>query len=825
MAEIIKYPGGEKELDEAALLRQLRRGLKIEAAVGNPDQLPFAGDDCSAGSENELQTTVCGRADHVDLPLAISSSDFYANLKKRVLAGDMPKSRLQELENYLSAKTGERSWENSWVRFPLAYLSPYSRRLLEHDLLLDKRRPEGPKRPDRQQFLFQAKGENWLRVPVSYLFKLALAEIVSPESGEADDLSRAGERLMAHYLNDNTSPETFSFFLSRDRRDKSIGRVSAEEMNLRYAFTQMLLQFANRVFRLNAYGQQAEVYFAPNPPLRQHQLNQLIPDNFYRELFMSPCLSGWDQGEAKHRYMILCHQVLSRSQLNAMKKLKDAGIITSNLVVLPNTSNISLANNGVHLSLGSRKLSRLAESGVFHPTLEKWAGDLATKIVEHFLPLFVGSYSAAPWRLGFADFHPEKVLGFLPHELDFTHLRMIWRRWKKKADLKVCGRPLTPFGPEWLDRMISRVLGLHGDFVPDQRLLDYLVALLSTEQCPAFNGRPGSSERLLQDLETQGVFDASMSLYLLYKQRFFEQRGFCGFEGRFYSQFHDLAADFADACDLQRLLTVLAYKYIISGDIRHRDIPDRPAYESERRQVFFAAAIGLPTFFVRRDSRNLFLRRIIEVTPKVRASARYPGYHRLHVQHYRRALLKIIRRDGAELIEQLGMEACLQGLEERLDNPAAGAQGRLTAGILKELGGREPMRVAAADFNQAAENYYRLRLKNDHYDQALTVIQDYLAKAPEDFQRAATGLLPDGQTPAEFFARRRDNLLNDRISEAELKNILRLTTMLLDQAGRENVEVNSETIIRPAGLPGQQFFAQAFPQEGTSDGHLYFERN
>jgi len=63
---------------------------------------------------------------------------------------------------------------------------------------------------------------------------------------------------------------------------------------------------------------------------------------------MSPCLSGWNRGEEKHRYMSLCHQPLSRSQLNAIGKLKDSGIITNNLVVLPNTSNTCLANNGTH---------------------------------------------------------------------------------------------------------------------------------------------------------------------------------------------------------------------------------------------------------------------------------------------------------------------------------------------------------------------------------------------------------------------------------------------------------------------------------------------
>src|SRR5437764_636192 len=112
--------------------------------------------------------------------------------------------------------------------------------------------------------------------------------------------------------------------------------------------------------------------------------------------------------------MHLCHQVLSRSQLNAVAKLREAGIITNNLVVLPNLSNISLANNGVHLSLGSLRLSERAADPAsgFAGAAEKYLGDLVIKIVEHFLPLFVGSYSAAPHRINFGDFHPERMLGF-----------------------------------------------------------------------------------------------------------------------------------------------------------------------------------------------------------------------------------------------------------------------------------------------------------------------------------------------------------------------------------------------------------------------------
>ena len=52
--------------------------------------------------------------------------------------------------------------------------------------------------------------------------------------------------------------------------------------------------------------------------------------------------------------MHLCHQVLSRSQLNAVAKLREAGIVANDLIVLPSLSNVSLANNGIHISIGSR---------------------------------------------------------------------------------------------------------------------------------------------------------------------------------------------------------------------------------------------------------------------------------------------------------------------------------------------------------------------------------------------------------------------------------------------------------------------------------------
>jgi hypothetical protein len=249
---------------------------------------------------------------------------------------------------------------------------------------------------------------------------------------------------------------------------KGYGRGLANETAKRYLLTHLLTLYANEKFRLREHGQQAIIFFSPHPPVRQKQLNDGISDSFYRELFMSPCLSGWSEGEAKHAYMVLCHQVLSRSHLNAVGKLREAGIITRNLVVLPNTSNIGLANNGVHVTLGSRRLTdalRDSRSG-FTERDEKQVGDLVIKIVEHFLPLFVGTYSAAPYRLDFADFHPERVLGFLSHELDYTHLRMLWRRWKKKTATRLFGHAFTPLGPEPLDRILTAALRLKGTTFP-----------------------------------------------------------------------------------------------------------------------------------------------------------------------------------------------------------------------------------------------------------------------------------------------------------------------------------------------------------------------
>ncbi|KAF0219964.1 MAG: hypothetical protein FD174_1688 [Geobacteraceae bacterium] len=725
----------------------------------------------------------------MDLPKTIGQSNYFANILKRAAAGETPKHLITDLERFLSNNPGN-IWENSWVRFPISVLSSFAKRVFDLDLLADKNNPSKGMRNDVQRFVIHDgdKGE-CLRIPISYLIKLALADVMGSQDNLPAPVRRTGERLMNHFLSDNTSPETFSFHVVPLRPESGMGRSIARETSKRFLLTQLLVMYANKSFGLRDNGQEAIVYFAPHPPVRQKELNSHISDAFYRELFMSPCLSGWDQGEDKYRYMHLCHQVLSRSQLNAVAKLREAGIIVNNLVVLPNVSNISLANNGTHISIGSRKLTQsLADpASGYTQAHEKCLGDLTIKMAEHFLPLFVGSYSAAPYRLAYTDFHPERALGFLAHELDYTHLRMIWRRWKKKAQISLFGRPLTPFGPEWFDSLVSGFFRQKGDFVPDFRLIDYLVCLLSTDRSPALDGKPGNDDRLRKDLADMGVFDNQMSLYLLYKLREFRKMGFSGFEGRHYSLFESLEDDMGGAADLQTLITALAFKYMAEGKLFHAHIPDDPYVESERRQIFFGAAIGIPTFYVRKNTSNQFLKKIIMRTGQVRPSHRYPGYLRVQNLEYRKALVQVLLEDAADLIETLNLRGTVADLMLRLEHPEKhSTAGKLTRGILDDMNAATPMGLNAREFNSGAEKYYRGTLRRRHLDEALRFMEEDFLRIDLDeagadgFARAAFRFVLQGKGASEFLQAVRRDVLDERAQTQTLRKLINLLLLTID---------------------------------------------
>ena len=778
-----------KDDDNIPSLRRIMEMLDVYGLFGvKIDSLPFALSDTTAGSETELQAVVAGKKDDVDLPLIIEQSNYFANIVRRAKVGDTAAKIVTGLENFLNINA-ENVWEHSWVRFPRNRLSSFAADIFKHDLLADKEDSSRGLREDIQKFIFVKQGEEFIRMPVSYLIKLCLADVLGSQKDIPSSIYSTGCRLMHHFLNDNTSPESFSSHVVPFHPDMGMGKAIARETAKRYLLTHLLIMYGNRKFSLISSGQKAMVYFSPHPPVRLKELNNCISDAFYRELFMNPCLSGWSDGEAKYEYMHLCHSVLSRSQLNSVAKLREAGILNTNLVVFPNTSNISLANNGTHISLGSRKFSEYLgnKSSDLNGIHEKYIGDMVIKIVEHFLPLFVGTYSAAPYRLDFTDMHPERVLGFLPHELDFTHLRMLWRRWQKKADMKILGNVVTPFGPYWLDRMISMLFRLRGDFIPDFRLVDYLVSLMSTEKSPALDGTMQNHERLKRDLSDLGVFDARMSIYLLYRLRRYDTMGFSGFEGRQYSLFENIEEDMGRAADLQNLLNALAFKYIAEGRLMHAHIPDDPSIESERRQIVFGSAIGIPTFFVRHDTKNLFLRRIIDRTSKVRLSRRYAGYLRVYNLEYRKALLSILREDAADLIEMLGLKETMDDLTLRLECPDSHATaGRLTGSILNSAGAKSTLHMKANDFNKAAEKFYRDDLKRHHIRDAFRLLEEDMSRIDavchkdKQMMRNALQFTLKDQNVSQFLSITKEKAIREEVSTNDLVKLINLTLISID---------------------------------------------
>lgn len=69
------------------------------------------------------------------------------------------------------------------------------------------------------------------------------------------------------------------------------------------------------------------------------------------------------------------------------------------------------------------------------------------------------------------------------------------------------------------------------------------------------------------------VFDSRMALHLVNRIRPYDLRGFTGFEGRHYSLFESWQSDFANAVNLQVMITAPAYQLIAARRFSHADMP------------------------------------------------------------------------------------------------------------------------------------------------------------------------------------------------------------------------------------------------------------
>lgn len=208
--------------------------------------------------------------------------------------------------------------------------------------------------------------------------------------------------------------------------------------------------------------------------------------------------------------------------------------------------------------------------------------------------------------------------------------------------------------------------------------------------------------------------------------------------------------------------------------------------ESERRQVFFDAAIGIPTFFVHRCTANRFLLRIVERCHRTRPSRRYPGYLRVHFAEYLRALVGLLRIDGAEAVEAFGLEPVLRDIEERIRLPAErSAGGRITRAILDHAGARSPMHLSADEFNLAAEGYYRDVLRQRHVAAGCRHLGDAVRRLMARSDAAGAPLraelirLAGNEEPEALVRRLGAEVGAERASEGALQRLIRMAVLTL----------------------------------------------
>jgi len=90
-------------------------------------------------------------------------------------------------------------------------------------------------------------GSPWLRVPISYLLKLSLADVLGTTDNLPADARLAGRRVMEHLLNDNTSPRPSRFTSFRCAPSGGSAGPVARESAKRFLLMQLLCQYATSI--------------------------------------------------------------------------------------------------------------------------------------------------------------------------------------------------------------------------------------------------------------------------------------------------------------------------------------------------------------------------------------------------------------------------------------------------------------------------------------------------------------------------------------------------------------------------------------------------
>jgi len=244
--------------------------------------------------------------------------------------------------------------------------------------------------------------------------------------------------------------------------------------------------------------------------------------------------------------------------------------------------------------------------------------------------------------------------------------------------------------------------------------------------------------------------------------------------------------DLRHAANLQCLVTTLAFKLVLQGRCAHDDIPDDPSTESERRQIFFGNAIGIPCFYVHENTRNTFLKSIVQRTTGTSYSRRYPGYIKVFHSRFRKALVQILSIEGADIIEMLGLQDTIDDLADRLDDEEnRSAAGKLKNALLNRMGVESVFQVRAAEFNAVAENYYRTDLMQHHMREALHFIAEDMLLMRKDFNfyhQLGDNVFAESadiDDPMLFLASAGEGLVENGSSFEDIVRFIRLTLLTI----------------------------------------------
>ena len=140
-------------------------------------------------------------------------------------------------------------------------------------------------------------------------------------------------------------------------------------------------------------------------------------------------------------------------------------------------------------------------------------------------------------------------------------------------------------------------------------------------------------------------------------------------------------------------------------------------------------------------------------------------------------------------MEMFDIREVIDDLSRRLEKPEDhSAVGRLTRGILGKSGAASPLAQSAADFNLAAERYYREELRLRHCEESLNFLAaDLQALEDKDMTaelRPALRYVLSIEHPVSYLDRLRRTLLRGEAGETELLRLIYLILLTVYQDRR-----------------------------------------